>query len=61
MLLVLNGDLPVGMLKRGNARVGPDGIGPRHIPYGVKASWEGSLQADYVLDHNGGARGSQLS
>ena len=61
MLLVFNGDLPVGMLDRGNARVGADGIDSRHIPYGVKGSWEGSLQDDYILDHGGGAGGSQLS
>ena len=61
LLPVLNGDLPVGMLDRSNARVGPDGIGPRHIPYGVKGSQEGLLQGDYVLDHGSSARESCLS
>ena len=40
----------MGMLDRGNARVGPDGIGPRHIPYVIEGSWKGFLQGSYVLD-----------
>ena len=61
MLLVLNRDLPAGMLNRSRARISPDGVGPRHIPYGIKGSWEGSLQGNYVLDHSCGERGSPLS
>ena len=34
----------MGMLNRGNTGVSPDGIDPRHIPNGVRGSWEGSLQ-----------------
>ena len=61
LLPVLNGYLPLGVLDRGNTRVGPDGIGPRHIPYGIEGGQEGPLQDDYVLDHGGTARGSHLS
>ena len=28
----------MGMLERGNARVSPDDIGPRHIPYSIKGA-----------------------
>ena len=38
----------MGMLDRGNAEVSLDGIGTRHMPYGVKRSWGGSIQGDYV-------------
>ena len=55
------GDLPMGMLNMGNARVSLDCAGPRHIPYGIKGSWEGSLQGNYVLDLGCGVRGSHLS
>ena len=51
----------MGMLDWCDARVGPEGIGPRHIPYGVKGSLEGLLQGDFVLDCGSGARGSHLS
>ena len=60
MLPLLNGDLPVGMLDSGNARVVHDCIGPGHVPYGAKGSLEGSLQDDFVLDCSGSARGSCL-
>ena len=35
------------MLYWGNRRVSPDGIGTRHITYGIKRVWKGSFQ-----DHN---------
>ena len=61
LLPVLDGHLPVDMLDWGNARVSPDGIGPKHIHYGVEGSQEGLLQGDYVLDYGSSARGSHLS
>ena len=51
----------MGMLDRGNAKVSPDGIAPRHIPYGIKGSWEGLLHGDYVLDCGSSAWRSCLS
>ena len=45
LLPVLNGNLPPGMLDGGNARVSPDGIGPRHIPYGIKGGWKANFRA----------------
>ena len=61
LLPVLNGNLPLGMLDRGNAKVSPDGVSPRHIPYGIEGGQEGPLQCNYVLDHGSRARGSHLS
>ena len=36
LLPIHEGNLPAGMLDRGNTRASPDGIGPRHIPYDIK-------------------------
>ena len=44
LVLVLDGNIPVGMLDRGNARVNPDGIGPGHIPYSMEGRQKGLLQ-----------------
>ena len=60
LLPVLSGDLLQGMLDRGNIRVGPDGIGPTHIVYGIDGVQEGLLQGNYVLDHGSRGRGSHL-
>ena len=49
--LVFYGYLPLGMLDRGDVRVGPDDRGPRHVVYGVKEAWEGSLLGNDILDH----------
>ena len=32
------------MLDRGDGRVDPDGIGPRHVAYGIEGVGEGLLQ-----------------
>ena len=61
LLPVLNRTLFLGVLDRDNIRVSPDGIGPRHIAYGIEGVWEGLLQGNYVLDHGGRSRGSHLS
>ena len=58
---VLNRYLPPDMLNRGNVRVSPDGVGPRHVPYSIEGAWEGSPQGNYVLDHSGGSKGNHLS
>ena len=44
---VLYGHLLPGMLHQGNRRVSPDGVGTRHITYGIKRVWKSSFQ-----DHN---------
>ena len=51
LFLVLYGYLLPGMLDRGDGRVSPDGIGPRHVAYGILRVREGSLQGIDVLDH----------
>ena len=53
LLPVLNRSLLLSVLDRCNVRVGPDGIGHRHIAYGIKGIQEGLLQGNYVLDHSG--------
>ena len=60
MVPILNGTVPPGMLDGGNARVGPDGIGARHIPYSIKGGLKGLLQGNYVLDHGSSQGGSCL-
>ena len=45
MLPVLYWNLALGMLNGEDTRVGPDGIGSRHVAHGVKGVGEGSLQA----------------
>ena len=37
------------MLHWRNRKVSPDGIGTRHITYGIKRVWEGSFQDHNVL------------
>ena len=39
------------MLDRGDGRVGPHGIGPRYVAYGIEEVREGLLQGTDVLDH----------
>ena len=60
MLPVLNRNLLQDMQDRGNTRVSADGIGPQHIAHSIQGVWEGSLQANYVLDHSGRGRGTCL-
>ena len=43
MFPVLYRYLLLGMLDRGNGRVSPDGIGPRHVAYCIKGVQEGLL------------------
>ena len=50
----------LGMLNEENIRVGPDGIGPRHVANGVKGIRKGSLQCHYVTDHGGETRAVTL-
>ena len=50
----------LGMLYWGYGRVGPNGVGTRHITNGVKGVGECSLQCHYVLDLVGSTRGSHL-
>ena len=59
LFLVLDRFLPLGMLERGDGLVSPDGIGPRHVAYGIKGVCEGLLQEKYVPDHCCRVRGSQ--
>ena len=37
--------------QRDEGRVGPDGIGLRHVTYGLKGVGQGSLHGTDVLDH----------
>ena len=48
---VLYGYLLPGMLDWGDESVSPDGIGSRHVAYGVKGAREDSLQGNNVLEH----------
>ena len=45
------GTFQLGMLDRGNVRVSPNGVGPRHVAYCIKGVWEDLLQGNDVLDH----------
>ena len=45
LFLILDRHLLPGTLYRGNRRVSPDGLGPRHIAYGVKGSGKACFKA----------------